>query len=327
VSRPAECLTTRSFFDLREDSCCPRWAGPLICNLTYRPGLAASAALLVISRQFFVHKNFNLNLPLFHSLTVSNFRLHPSGQLSWNRMKGLSSQPDCPMPLQYSAPFCNQKKNSQLQKIGFVWSNRQWDVRPSVTRAASPPAALPPCPCRNWLRFVKRSQIQTPNQKKNNHFQRIGFVWSGGASKGLLAYPFRRVLAASPIHRPFRLPASFQELASFRQLRPLSKPEEKSRVTKNWLRLVKPRPITTWLSFFDRCEDLSCQQERAFQPATPPLCGSVGQTPSSARDPLVALLQSPSTLNRYRTPAPAKCSRPPGKAIGQTAPRRPAGRL
>src|ERR1035441_6544742 len=130
---------------------------------------------------FFVHKNPSLNFPSFHPLTISNFRLLPSGTLSWNRMRRLLSQPNWFCSFSSSQFPAQPKKNRQLQKIGFVSLSLSQRDRPSgkCGRTGSPPPGPPyHHPSENWLRFVKRLPATFPNPKKSRQSRKIGFVSS-----------------------------------------------------------------------------------------------------------------------------------------------------
>ena len=84
------------------------------------PRMAASAP----PPPFFRSQKSQPNFPSYHSLTISNFRLHPSGPLSWDRMRVSYHNQIGFVPFQQLTPRRNPKKNRQLQRIGFVSSNR-----------------------------------------------------------------------------------------------------------------------------------------------------------------------------------------------------------
>src|ERR1017187_10236765 len=177
--------------------------------------------------RFSVHKNLNLNFPSYHSLTISNFRLHPCGPLSWDRMRVSYHNQIGFVRFQQLTPRRNPKKNRQLQRIGFVWSNRNCGTAllacPSCHAwpRRRPPAAPPPSHLRNWLRFVKRLPATFPTQRRIASYREL-------ASFGQIATVGQ---ASWPVH-PGRLAAR----------RPPTAPPPSH--LRNWLRFVKRLPVT-----------------------------------------------------------------------------------
>jgi hypothetical protein len=155
------------------------------------PRMAASAPRPC----FFVHKNPSLNFPSFHPLTISNFRLLPSGTLSWNRMRRLLSQPNWFCSFSSSQFPAQPKKNRQLQKIGFVsLSLSQRDRPPGKCGRTGSPPTVPPTSHPPRIGFVSSNASQLPFQtqrKVASPGKLASFRQISASGTGLLACPPR----------------------------------------------------------------------------------------------------------------------------------------